>query len=66
MKSYERFKYCGHLTSGKPCGEIAYNECNCGGIHRGDFDGWATKPKKKDVEKHPRFVCNRHLEKYAV
>ena len=58
MFTYEKFKYCGV----KDCKSIAYNECTCGGTHPDEIDGWANPPSEEKLEKHPKFLCDKHIE----
>lgn len=78
MPSYERWKYCGHRTSGPHtkrgyCLGTAEYECGCGGRHwdehRNSMGGVLSGTARpvymlEGAEDHPRFLCSKHEEKY--
>lgn len=57
-----RWRFCGYLTKGVRCGEIASYRCTCGGLHSDESPSdWATPPEKVD---HPKDLCQGHMDMY--
>lgn len=69
MPTYERWKYCGHkYKNGRKCNNVAENECTASCNHPDDpntqFKLEKGRITKEQISKHPRFLCNGHINLY--